>query len=245
MKSKSFSFRVRKAQVLACSVSLIAIGGAGAAPLNVYVSNAQYTTYVDDTSEVDSTEITRTTVSATPPLTDEIYMPTIYDGVTNHVIATADLLSVSDQTYLGRGNASATSQLWFTPAANQTQTIGFNFYALGANGGHPYTSGHATLLDLTASSTVWSYGWELGPTSDNVPWDIYGNTANFTVNTSFDSSHQYELDMTTFSNSADDAEIVSIQLTGLAVPEPSSTGLFLMALAGFPFLRRKVKLLPA
>jgi hypothetical protein len=246
MKSNPRNPPWRTVALVVCLLWLVTPGIGQAQPLGIFASNAQYTVYVEARSYPDYTnDVTRTTVLASP-ISDELefpFDPDNYPGVTNYAIASAGLFTVSDHTGHGFANASATSQLWFSPFADQTQTIGISIYAFGANGGHMFSMGNVTLFDLSSDTEVWNYGWDyINPAADNIPWDDQGITADLALDTSFFASHQYELSLMTYSNAADDTEDVSIQLTGLqVVPEPSGIRLFLMSLLGLPMVRRKGK----
>lgn len=253
LRSATFTTRCRRnLRSVAWLMAFLIPGSLSAQPLSVVISSAQYTTYVEATTQgfPDTTypPISRTTVSSSP-ISDEIDMPfEMFSQVgTNYVIANAGLFEVSDRTGWGRGNASATSQLWFSPLVDQTQTIGIQIYAVGATQPQMFTAGQVSLFDLTADSELWNYSWSVridpyaGP--GNVPWDPADNSrANFNLDTDFLASHQYELTMMTCSCAGDDTEIVQIQLTGLdAVPEPSVVSLILLALPGLPALRRTAR----
>jgi hypothetical protein len=232
-------------------LALLFIGNLQAQPLSVAVSSAQYTTYVEAEGTPTSIypPVSRTTVSAFP-ISDQIAMPLTEGfgaGGTNYAIANAGVFGVSDRTGWGVANASATSQLWFSPTADQTQTIGIQVYAIGASQPLRFTGGQISLLDLTSGSEVWNYYWSVlvspNAGSGNVPWDLTDqSTANFSVDTGFLASHQYELTMMVNSSAGDDTEIAQIQLAGLqAVPEPSSVCLILPALAGLFAARRSTR----
>jgi hypothetical protein len=222
----------------ACFGLLLFVGSIHAQSLIVAVSSAQFTTYVEAEGYPVAAypPISRTT-TASSPVYDEIDLPCpeYFPNVTNHALANAGLLVVSAQTGWGVANASATSQLLFSPLSDQTQTVGIN---INFEAGLPYTDGSISLLDLTSNSELWNYSWN-GPFSApvNFSWDpSFGiGLANINVDTDFLASHQYELTMMTGSNAGDDSENVQILLTGLvAVPEPS-TALFL-AMCGASFI---------
>ena len=231
-----------------CFLSFVVIGSLHSQPLSVAVSGTQYTTYVEAQGQPTTTysPISRTTISSSP-ISDEIDVPIdpgTFGGPTiTHALADTGLFVVSDQTGWGFANASATSQLWFSPLVDQTQTIGIQINAVGATQPQEFTGGQVSLLDLTSDSELWNYNWsvEVGPNvgSGNVPWDPADpSTANFSLDTDFLASDQYELTMQTYSNAGDDTESVQIQLSGLqAVPEPSSICLILLFLAGLPAVR--------
>jgi hypothetical protein len=220
-------------------VLLLSIGRAFGQPLNISASSAQYTTYVEGQGFPTNTfpPTSRTTVSLSPfrdELDFPIIMPPPLNG-TNHSIANAALFEVSVQTGFGDANASATSQLWFSPLVDQTQAIGIQITTLNET---VFTAGSLSLLDLTSNSELWNYHWDMGlQANGNVPWNSGAwppNTANFNVDTDFLASHQYELTMMATSQAANDTEFVDIQLSGLqVVPEPSSFRLLLFALLGF------------
>ncbi len=219
----------------ACIISLFLTAGIYAQSLNISVSKAQYTTFVEAEGwPIDIyPSISRTTTSSSP-ISDAIERPNEKWGglLTNHAIARAGLFEVSDQTGFGFANAAATSQLWFSPLADQTQTIGIEIYALSGGFYHSWTGGRVNLYDLTSNSEVWNYSWDYNDYNGNIPWNT-GTGANFTLDTDFLRSHQYQLTMMTSSNAGDDRESVQIQLTGLvAVPEPASVCLILLGLLG-------------
>ena len=241
---------------MAYFMSLLFAGSIDAQPLYVTVSSAQYMTYVEGFQETNNDgtgyAVSRTTTSPVP-ISDEldttVMLPFGQTG-TNHAIANAGLFGVSDQTGWGFANAEAVSQIWFSPMADQTQTL--NIYISAEGRGEPYafTSGQISLLDLTANHEVWNYSWDEGgsafvpvqvPPGDNIPWEPFSGTVNFTVDTDFLASHQFELTMIVCSNAGDDSETAQIQLTGLqAVPEPSPA--FLLTLCGAALaIRRRGK----
>lgn len=236
--------------VMTCFASLLLIGSVHAQPLYVSASSAQYMTYVEvlqvtNTSGDTGNIVSRTTTSPTP-ISDEIDLPVIAGqgegmGIITHAIANANSFTDSDQTGWGFANAEAVSQISFSPLVDQTQNLNISVYALGAGlGTRNYTAGQITLLDLTLNSELWNYSWNVYgpdwvpvpvPSGDNIPWDSDGYTANFSFDTDFFASDQYELTMITCSDAGDDSESVQIQLTGLqVVPEPSTAAF--LALCG-------------
>jgi hypothetical protein len=225
--------------------------------LSVSASSAQYTTYVN-ASGIDPyngnifPEVSRTNVSATP-ISDEFAFPNgyIFNGVpaTNYAIANAGLFQVSDVTGWGGAAAEAVSELLFSPVADQIQMLGIEMALTGSPDNFESSAGQVVLMDLTANSQLWNYsfvnywpGYPVQiPTGDNVPWSGGGPVANFTFDTSFLESHQYELMMIAASQAGGDDEYVQIQLTGLqVVPEPAVLPLFGTCIFGAAFLRRLV-----
>jgi hypothetical protein len=233
---------------IACIGSFLFVGSVYAQSLIVAVSGAQFTTYVEAEGwPVDTYPAISRTSTASSPVSDEIdlpvleYAPMIY--ITNHAIASADLFGVSAKTGWGKANASATVQLLFSPLYDQTQTIGIQISNDSSHG--PYTAGSVSMLDLTSNTESWNYGWTMGFSgADNIPWDLgsYNSSANFSLDTAFVASHEYELMMMTSSNAGDDSESVSIQLTGLqAVPEPSFVFFSTLFGASLMISRRLIK----
>ncbi len=219
---------------VACFGSLLFVGSICAQSLNIAASSAQYTTYVwarDDSGP----PISRTTISSSP-ISDAIVIPIRGGIIINHAIANAGLFDVSDETGVGFANASATSQLWFSPLVDQTQTVGIQISVQN----WPFNGGSVSLLDLTSNYELWNYSWLGDP--GNVPWEpgTYHGAANFTLDTDFLASHEYELTMATSSNAGMDHERVQIQLTGLqVVPEPSTALLLAVGGAALAISRRR------
>lgn len=222
---------------LACSMLLLSSGSMSAQPLYITVSSAQYTTYVEAGGPSIS-PISRTTISPSP-FSDEIDImlgdPSDPSSLNSHAVASAGLFAVSEQTWRTAAVAEAVSQLWFSPVADQIQTLNIQI-----DQGVPYDEGQISLVDLTANFELWNYGWNvygpsdvpvLVPLGNNVPWNTSIGAANFNVVTEFLASHQYELTMIAASDATDDSERVDIQLNGLqVVPEPSIA--VLLALCG-------------
>jgi hypothetical protein len=236
---------------LVCFMSLIFIGSISGQPLYVTVSSAQYMTYVEAKGSPNTTypEIVRTLTSSSP-ISDEIDQPLLVFGApsTNYAIANAGLFEVSDQTGWGKANAEAISQIWFSPLGDQTQTLNIQISADGSPS-IVWTAGQISLLDLTANSVLWSYSWNAGgsgsvpvgvPLGNNIPWDsLDPSYANFSLDTDFFASDQYELTMKVCSNAGDDSEFAQVQLTGLqVVPEPSIVLLLVLCGTTLAIFRR-------
>jgi hypothetical protein len=227
---------------LTCLMPTLFTSQVRAQSLSVSAYSAQYTTYVE-ASGYDATTgpipaVSRNNVSAAP-ISDELSFPVSWVPTTNYAIANAGLLSSYTHAGWGIANASATSQLWFSPLSDQTQTIGIHISCSGLSVGD---GGSVSLLDLTSNTEFWNYNWgiDFQPPA-NFPWDsseAYG-TANFDVETDFLASDQYEVTITTISNAGDDNASAQIQLTGLqVVPEPAVLPLFGAFFLGATFLRR-------
>ena len=232
---------------LACFISLLFAARIYAQPLDVLVSSAQYTTYVQASDWAWENDISHLvtiacrTNTATLPISDEIAFYTTQEGLPNHTTASAGLFQVSDTTGWGFANAEAISQLWFSPLADQTQSINVHI-SIGSNHG-PWTAGEVSLFDLTSNSQLWNYSWSFW-SPGNIPWDdpqSYGTgPANFSIYTDFSTSHTYELIMQVSSNAGDDSQQVQMQLTGLqVVPEPSTVLLLAMSGAALAIYRRR------
>jgi hypothetical protein len=223
----------RAVRDVACLLSFLFACHVCAQPLHVAVSNAQYTTYVEAQGDpiTDYPQTSRTTLSLTP-ISDELAFPIEFASVTNHAIASAGLFEVSAQAGWGKANATATSQLWFSPVTDQTGSIGIQ---IDAPLRHGFNWGEISLLDITADSQLWDYHWDQSQAdSGNIPWDpAYGyfGMVNFTTSTDFLASDEYELTLTVSANAGDDTANAQIEVT---VPEPSTTlllGVFGAALA--------------
>jgi hypothetical protein len=224
---------------------LLFVGSIYAQSLIVAVSRAQFATYVEAQGDPVAIypPLSKTTTSVSP-VKEEIDRPETeyFPHATDHAIASAGLLGVSVQTGWGVANASATSQLWFSPLVDQTQIVGIN---INFEAGSPYTDGSISLLDLTSNSELWNYNWNfINYAPADFSWDpsVGIGLANINVDTDFLALHQYELTMMTASNAGDDSESVQIQLTGLvavsAVPEPSTTLFLAMCGASLMIFRR-------
>jgi hypothetical protein len=241
---------------LACFMSLLLIARVSAQSLYVTVSSAQYTTFVEVFQATNSGNnagniVSRTTTTSSP-ISDEIDLPIIAgpgEGDITHAIANAGLFGMSDQTGWGFANAEAVSQICFSPLADQTETLNIQI-SIDGSPSFVWTGGQIRLLDLTANSELWNYSWNAGgsgsvpvevPLGDNIPWDSLDSSyANFSLDTDFLASDQYELTMIVCSNAGDDSEFAQVQLTGLqVVPEPSTV--LLLALCGptLAILRRR------
>jgi hypothetical protein len=238
-------------------ILFLLIGNLYAQPIYVTASSAQYLTYVrvdQPTGTGPDNIVTRTTTSPNP-ISDEIDLPVLVvfgQGAITHAIANAGLFNVSDQTGWGFAQAEAVSQLWFSPLADQTQTLTIQILADGRMGDPAYTSGQISLFDLTANSEVWGYNWDYAgsiyfpvPVSSggSIPGDFLSSgTADFSLDTDFLASHQYELTLLVGSAAGDDSEMVQIQLAGLQlVPEPSGVCLLVLAVLGLSTARHKIR----
>jgi hypothetical protein len=185
--------------------------------LDVAVSNALYTTYVE-VSDVQGTYVSRTTTSLSP-FSDEIALPSTFEPFpTNQAIASAGPFEVSDRT-VGFANASATSQLWFSPVVDLVETVDVEVVC------DIWSGVEFSLLDLTTNSNLWSCShsdYSGGPTN-STPWPFAGGGGIFSFSTSFSASDEYELTLMTISAAGGDSEYPYVQVTGLqAVPEPST-----------------------
>ena len=242
---------------LACFMSLLFIGRISAQPLYVTVSSAQYMAYVEvfqaTTSENNSGNVVSRTTTTSSPISDEIDLPIIVGpgaGGVTHAISNTGLFGMSDQTGWGFANAEAVSQVWFSPLVDQTQTLNIQISAQGATQPQKFTAGQVSLLDLTANSELWNYSWNQGgsvsvpvevPSGNKIPWDSLDSSyANFSLDTDFMASDQYELTMIVCSNAGDDSEFAQVQLTGLqVVPEPSIVLLLTLCGTTLAILRRR------
>lgn len=218
----------------ACFSSLLPFRSTYAQPLPIRVSAAQYQAEIRAAWTSYSTNLASS--SSSPTSVDlSVNLDANSDATGN---ANANLFEV--RASIGTwgtgafGWSSASSSLCFSPVVDKTQTLGIQFNDYW----RPYTGGAAKLTDMTSDLELWNYAWS--PIHNgNVPWTSTGFSswsAVLNLETDFLASHQYELTMSTYGNSADDYESCGIQLTGLqVVPEPSSLCLLLML--GTPTLR--------
>ena len=238
-------FRTTIVWCLTCFGSLLFVGSVCGQSLIVAVSSAQYVTYVEAKGYPVTTypDISRTTTSPSP-ISDEIELPNyeyadLFGGPsTDYGIADAGLYGVSSATRTV-GNASASSQLLFSPLVDKTQAIVIQFTTSGQ--WLQNTAATISLSDLTSGLELWSYS-----IYDNNVLPLVFASGNgvgvLNLDTDFLSSDQYELTMMTSSNAGDDSESVQIQLTGLqAVPEPSTSLLLAMCGTSLMIFRRKRK----
>lgn len=216
---------------------------------SIQVLSTQYTTTITTINHernVDTTPYTYTTVTVTntrtsaDPLTDTV----TYQGVQIGEAFT-DLFSVrthtttagTDLTYTdGAVIAEATSLLTFQPLADGTAPIGLAF---AGRIEAMYSSGAASLTDLTADTLLWSYYWD--PFfHGTVPWVQNVNdatlprfTATLSPETMFQADHQYSLSLFASSIANGDAQLITIDASGLEpTPEPASLLLIGVGLAG-------------
>jgi hypothetical protein len=193
-------------------------------PLDIAVSDAQYTTYVEaygsiGGSSTQDLQYQRTTTSSVP-INDEIDVtfyeplaPSFYTSCKS--IASAGLFSDSSSAGWGIANASATSQLWFSPLEDQSQMVTITYDDTSARG----DLGSLSLVDLTTGSELWNFGWSFSFANSVTPGD------EFELETTFVASDQYELTMNVQTSAGHDSDSNQIQLAGLqVVPEPATVG---------------------
>src|SRR5664280_99566 len=113
---------------IAVLVILAALASSHGQPLNIVVLGSQYTTSVAVYPATENPPwpppISRTT-SYSSPVSDEIDAPFYYQGFIFNCSAIASAGLFTDQASSGWGiaNASATTQIWFSPSEDQTQTV--------------------------------------------------------------------------------------------------------------------------
>ena len=221
------------------------------AQFGINVLNSQYTTYVMvQGTDGESGTITqagdfelwpwgnsRMTVSPVPT-SDEMYAPV--SGVlsaqagteTFGVSAYSSMAGLEHAVDVAAGahnaTAGAESEIWFSPTTSGTANIELDFAAAYE---WAYSAGAVSLIDLTSSQTLWNYGWPSA--TGTVPWNGYPGepvSATLSLETDFNATDSYALDMYTQTFSDQDHELTSIQLSGLEVvsepatfvPEPST-----------------------
>ena len=200
---------ILKRPALIAFLFLVASGAFAQPPLYVAISQSQFTTFTSvsiaggpiSIPPTPGITVSRTNTS-TSPISDEIdqtipiYQTGAAGGVT-HAIANTSYFGVSDETGWGFATASASSQIWFSPVADETTSIGVQILAESETE-YYYTAGSITLVDLTANTQLWNYTWNgIVGGLDNIPWDNSSGveSANLNLETSFLASDQYELDV--------------------------------------------------
>ncbi len=156
--------------------------------------------------------------------------------------ASADLFEISTSTSQGKFRpqdgsldqiwAYATSAVTFAPLASGTASVDVSFLLGGMAF---YSESSVDLIDLTASTNVWTLGWAYrdDPTMRAL------SAAPTIFATSFDASHIYQLTLFGRTDARDDSQSLTATVNGLqTVPEPS-TVLLMGVGAGAAAIRRR------
>jgi hypothetical protein len=256
MKAK-FNHTIRAAfhpfkPIILVSLCLIFTFAQSGRSASINILEAQYTTAVYDSYTPTMREQT-----SPSPLIDSIY---VSPDPNPEAYANAGLFGVSGSTETdyyplygesyGGSSAYEESDLWFQPIASQMACINVQYNVDMA----VYTAGNFSLTDITTGNVLWNYGWDFydawgvygAPTGINDGTTIpanYASSGSITNETDLNATDTYELIMRTASDSNDDSESVSIQLTGLEpVPEPNTLTLAgLGGLAAMAVVRRQRK----
>lgn len=237
--------RTSKAPLLALAALLLLSGITVLAndsfALPVEMVNTQYTTFVSSkiwSESGDIFETTRTHSSSTP-INDSIHGEVVYGSrtFTGDAGADAGLFEVSayGSTKMLAQQASARSELTFSPVFNGSQNIAIDF--VGDYEWY-FSDGLVSLFDLTLNQEIWNYSWSLMG-QGTVPWLSAGGDPNATAALSLDTfladDHTYNLTMSTGIYSNGDAELINMRLSGLEtvpVPEPATILLFGIGMIG-------------
>jgi len=226
---------------LALGVLIAFLTNVPAAPLPVTVTHELHTVSVArGSSGPGGLDVESRTNELSVPVSDSL----ISGGSWVNAAAESILLRISafaaiDFPNYDSASASARTEFHFIPDSNGSAPITLDF----SGGDHWYISnGSVSLFDLTDSSSLWSYDWS--GFAGTVPWvysDVNSATAMLSLPTGLIDSHEYRFIMFTqvFSQEPSEPEIV-IELSGLQVPEPSSSCLLGLAAIGFAIRRRWV-----
>jgi hypothetical protein len=222
-------------------VAFLFTGSTYAQPVPIGISGLRYSTFVSATTPSNGvfTTASRTTLSSSS-FSDELIVQgdNNYGGESRANSSLAEVEAYSG-VFGGNGLASASSQIYFSPLVNRTETVGLQFSSAV---GYYCCSGLVSLFDLTSQLELWNYSWS--NRSGNVPWvstpgGAGSASAELYPRSDFLASHHYQLTLMTSARSASDHDQCRIRLTGLQqVPEPAGVCLLLMGLLGLPLLRR-------
>jgi hypothetical protein len=159
----------------------------------------------------------------------------------------ADTFAVSASTaaFGGRAEATAQSLLTFSPLADGSAPVSFDFVGSGMS---IFSDGYVRLFDLTANRSMFHYSWvgiggDTGlPRGTNIPSFDITRGGFLSLDTALLDSHDYALTMHVATNSSSDSAGFRISMAGLAftpvVPEPETWAMMLVGLAGVLFASR-------
>lgn len=194
--------------------------------------------------------VTTRTSSSPRPVDDELQ-------VSSRLFAKghADVFSISAQTSatdssvpIQSAGAHAETTLRFSTFADGLAPLSFAFTG---DGQAYYSSGLVSLVDVTTDESMFMYSWDSSSFFDPsmIPWVSHGTgphrfTASIAAEPLLLASHVYELTMGASTNAQDDAQRVTIDLSGLQVapvPEPSTYAMLLMGFGLVGFSTRRCR----
>lgn len=225
---------------LALGVVIASLTSVPAAPLPVTVTYELHTVFVSRGSfGPGGLDLESRTTELPVPVSDSL----ISAGSWVNAEAESSWLRISafaaiDFPNYDTASASARTELHFIPDSAGSAPITLDF----TGGDHWYFSnGSVSLYDLTDSTSLWSYDWS-GFTG-TVPWvysDVNSANAMLSLPTGLMDTHEYRFIMFTevFSQEPSEPEIV-IELSGIQVPEPSSSVLLALAAIGWAIRRSR------
>ena len=228
---------------------LLGTGTAFADPFNINLLSATFRTRVSTTADSPGLPTTsRQTVSNTPT-SDSLLVPVapLHPSLPAAVGAIAetgvfsvhaDTTSSPSLTPLYASSALALTELLFAPLQNGVATIDLDLTTSGSGADH-WSEGTISLFDTTTNAQIWNYGWDsigafMGgsgfwrPATYGVLLDSSPLLLNdiLSIGTAFDASHQYRLLIYTLTQSQNDHQGITLEVSGLhEVPEPASIAL--------------------
>jgi hypothetical protein len=249
-------FRMRVVAPLLALVALVVAVPADASPIGVTILSAEFATTVSIT-ENSGLATTRSTFSSAPT-TDSLTVPVSsvvqaqFPGIPPEVGAFADsgLLRVATDTTsfslltpLYSSMSVAGANLLFSPVVDGIATFGID---LTVGGSAPdWSEGSVRLIDVSVGQELWAYGWDfsIARVSEVDPFEVIFGTPLFlsalygvdvlNVETALQASHQYALTLSLLSQSQNDSQHVSIDVTGIhAVSEPDTIALLFLGMIG-------------
>lgn len=128
--------------------------------------------------------------------------------------------------------ATARTVLNFSPLQDAIAPLALEFAGSSLSF---YSEGLVSLYDLTADQSMFSYSWTCCSFQGTVPWEprsgpFIRNGASIALDQQFLASHDYALTMLTTTHANFDSQSVSIDVSGLEVPEPATLTMVLLAL---------------
>lgn len=213
---------------------LLIAAPAGADSIGITIVETTYSTdltaRVIDLTTNPLNDLTRArTIVAHDPLSDSVATSSVH-GSSSTAEGRAELFSTWTHTAshalpgdTAAAFAGVAEQIAFTVASDAIGDLG-----LEVTGPFPNTVGSIRLTDLTTSLLLWNYMWH--ETTGTIPWASSSSSlVEWSVPTAFVADHLYRLEMSTFTSSLQDEQVVGMTVSGLKpVPEPSTLALLLL-----------------